>query len=177
MTDIAAKSNNGYCKDPILKCLPEDPTVSLKQMTENLDIYRQKIWRRKTQLEKDNVIWGYTSVVDDTKLNNIVYLVLMKMKPLSEELVNVLMERMEDIRDNEQDVRILNMLFINGDYDWMLMMSAPDTAACRKHYDLLRNTYEDFLLEKPVMITVDFPLVREGKVNPEYHRLRDFLTP
>ncbi len=76
---------------------------------------------------------------------------------------------------HKQRVRLLNVLYVNGEYDWLVMFSAPDHATARRYYDSLRVSYADFLLERPVIIDVNFPVIREGKVNPELKRLYEFV--
>jgi hypothetical protein len=38
-----------------------------------------------------------------------------------------------------------------------------------------RLAYENYLLEKPVIVDVNFTLVREGKSNPEIRGLPEFV--
>jgi hypothetical protein len=55
------------------------------------------------------------------------------------------------------------------------MFSAPGHAIARRYYDSLRIAYHDYLLEKPVIIDINFSLVREGKVNPEIQKLNEYV--
>ena len=82
MAQKTSKRNNAYSKDEVLEALIEDPTRSAREIAKRLGSYRQKIWRRKTELERLNVIWGYTAVVDENKMNHVLYMVLLKMKPI-----------------------------------------------------------------------------------------------
>ena len=55
------------------------------------------------------------------------------------------------------------------------MFTAPNHATARKYFDSLRVEYKKHLLEKPVIVDVNFTLVREGKVNPEIEKLYEFV--
>jgi DNA-binding Lrp family transcriptional regulator len=167
--------NSGSRDKTVLDCLIEDPTRSVRDIAKELRSYRQKVWRIKTKMEKENLIWGYTAVVDETKMNNVVYIALLKLKPMNEELANLMIQRMEKGEPQKQKIRLTDVLYVNGEYDLMVKFSAPDHATARRYYNSLRLVYSDFLLEKPVIIDVNFSLVREGKMNPEIKRLHEFV--
>ena len=75
----------------------------------------------------------------------------------------------------KQDIRLINVLFVNGEYDWLIMFSASDHVTARRYYDSLRVAYDKFLLEKPTIVDMNFALVREGKTNPKVMKLHEFV--
>jgi DNA-binding Lrp family transcriptional regulator len=162
-------------KKTILECFLEDPTRSLRDIAKELESYRQKVWREKRKLEKENIIWGYTAVIDESKFNHVLYVVLLKMKPMNKELAELIITRKIKEEPKKQKIHLINVLYVNGEYDWMIMFSAPDHAIARRYYDSLRIAYHDYLLEKPVIIDINFSLVREGKVNPEIQKLNEYV--
>ncbi len=168
-------SDNVYYNDKILRSFIEDPTKSVRERSKELGSYRQKVWRRKKKLENENIIWGYTSIIDESKFNHVMYLVLMKMEPMSKELANILNKRLIKKIPQKQNINLLNVLYINGQYDLLVMFTAPNHATARKYFDSLRVEYKKHLLEKPVIVDVNFTLVREGKVNPEIEKLYEFV--
>lgn len=171
----AIVSNNVSYEDDVLESLIEDPTRSAREIANKLGSYRQRIWRKKRRLEEDNVIWGYTAIVDDNKMNHVLYIVLLKLKPMSSELANLIVQRMIKDKPRRENVRLINSLYLNGEYDWIVMFSAPNHAMARRYYDSLRLSYEEYLIEKPVIVDVNFSVVREGKVNPKIEELHDFV--
>jgi len=175
MNQNESKRNNRLHKNDVLECLIEDPTRSVREIAKELGSYRQRIWREKKGLEKDSVVWGYTAVVDKSKLNHVLYIVLLKMRPMSKELAELIIKRIIKGEPHKQNIRLINVLYVNGEYDWILMFSAQNHATARKYYDSLRLAYEDYLLEKPVIVDVNFSLVREGKTNPEIEKLYEFV--
>lgn len=158
-----------------LKSLFEDPTRSDREIASHMGSYRQKIWRERKRLESENVVWGYTAIVDENKYNYVVYLVLLKLKPMSKELADLMTRRKGKHEPEKQNIRLINVLFVNGEYDCLIMFSAPDHATARRYYDSLRIAYDEFLLEKPAIVDVNFALVREGKTNPELMKLYEFV--
>lgn len=177
MVDKETPSNKEVLDEKILAALLADPTRSDMEIAEELGTYRQKVWRKKKQLEDDDIIWGYTAVLDEKKLGHVCYIVLMKTKPMSEGLVDILLKRLTGEEPRKQNVRLTNFFYVNGEFDWVLRFSAPDHATARRYYDTLRMIYGDYLLDKPVMIDVNMCLVSEGKRNPEIMSLHDFIPP
>lgn len=170
-----SSGNRNLSESDILEQLYEDPTRSDREIAGEIDSYRQKVWRDRKKLEKENVIWGYTAVVDETKLNHVIYLILFNTKPMSQELADLFARRVSKGEPQQQKVRIINILYLNGGYDWLVMFSAPDHTTARRYYDSLRVIYAKHMLEKPVLVDVNFLLVREGKINPELEKLEDFV--
>jgi len=168
-----SKSKRQY--EDVLRFLLDDPTRSARDIGKEMNSYRQMVWRKKKELEDNNVIWGYTAVIDERKLNHVIYMMLIKCKPMSRGLADLLIRRITRDEPRKQDVRVTNMFYVNGEYDWVLRFSAPDHATARRYYDTIRLLYDEYLLEKPVMIDVNFVLVSEGKSNPEIERLYDFI--
>jgi DNA-binding Lrp family transcriptional regulator len=167
--------NLDLSEESILGQLYKDPTRSDREIAKKIDSYRQKVWRERKKLERKKVIWGYTAVVDETKLNHVVYLILFNAKPMSLDLADLIIRRITEDEARKQKVRIINVLYLNGGFDWLIMFSAPDHATARRYYDSLRVVYEKYMLEKPVIVDVNFLLVREGKINPEIEKLEDFV--
>ena len=162
-------------RDKVLGALLLDPTRSVKSIAKDLKIYRQAIWKEKRELETSKAVWGYTAVVDDSKLNRGLYQILLKTKPLSNPLVDLIIKRISERAPQKQDVQIKNALYVNGEYDIVICFSAPNHATARRYYNSIRTSYQKFLLEKPIMINVDFSLVREGKTNPDLEKLRELV--
>ena len=90
-------------------------------------------------------------------------------------MADLFIQRILKDEPQQQNVRIINVLYLNGGYDWLVMFSAPDHATARRYYDSLRVVYAEYMLEKPVLVDVNFLLVREGKMNPEIQKLEDFV--
>ncbi len=177
MTENETVGKKESLDNRIVAALLEDPTRSDMEIARDLGTYRQKVWRKKKQLEDDGVIWGYTAVLDEKRLGHVCYIVLMKTKPMNEGLVNTLLMRLVGEGPKKQNVRLTNFFYVNGEFDWVLRFSAPDHATARRYYDTLRMIYDDHLLDKPVMIDVNMCLVTEGKRNPQIADLHDFIPP
>ena len=175
MTEAMELGNNGRKKD-VVDYLMDDPTKSDKEIAKNMKSYRQKVWRKKKQMEDEHVIWGYTAVVDEEKLNHPSYVVLLKTKPINSSVANRIIKHIVANPNFKEDVRVIDMCYLSGEYDWMIRFSAVDRIKARRFYEALRLFYEDYLCERPVIIDVSFCLITEGKRNPEMKKIIDFVS-
>ena len=101
---------------------------------------------------------------------------MLKSKPMSRGLADLLVDRLRRNAARDINVRLIDLFYVNGEYDWILRFSTPDHATARKYYDTLRTIYEEYLLEKPIMVDVNFCLAAEGKINPEIEDLYKFTA-
>jgi len=170
------KRNDSPSYDDVLRCLLDDPTRSVGSIAADLGSNRQTVWRKKRRMEEDNIIWGYTAVADESKLNHIMYLMLMKTKPLSKVIADTIITRVKENEMEKQDIRLIDLWYVNGEYDWALRFSGPAPATARRYYDTVRVIYDEYLLEKPVLLELNFCLVAEGKRNPELNTFYDFVA-
>lgn len=94
---------------------------------------------------------------------------------MSKEMVDTLVKRISRDEPRKQNIRLKNMCYVNGEYDWVMRFSAPDHATARKYYETLRLLYSDYLQEKPIMVDINICLVSEGKKNPDLFDLYDYV--
>ena len=99
----------------------------------------------------------------------------MKMKPMMSELADILVKRVKGNEPGKKNIRLIDAFQVNGEYDWIIRFSSPNPTTARTYFDTLRAVYSDFLLEKPVMVDVNFIMVAEGKMNPEIDRIFDLV--
>jgi len=167
------------CKDllysEVLENLLRDPTKRIHEIAEEMGSYRQKVWREKKRLEEEKVIWGYTAVVDESKLDHVTYIVLFKTRPLSRGGTDLILKRIMKEEAKRELVRILGLCYTNGDYDFTLRFAAQNHTCAKKYYDHLRLLYDDFLIEKPTLLFQNMCLISEGKMNPMVSGLYDFI--
>jgi DNA-binding Lrp family transcriptional regulator len=168
-------TNENNISDRIIQELLKNPKRTDREIAKKLNTYRQKIWRHRKQLEDTNKIWGYTAITNESERNHVVYLILIKMKPMDEKLSSLIINRNIKKEPSKQKIRLINVLYVNGEYDWLIMFSAPDHKTARRYYDSLRVAYNDYLLEKPKIIDVNFTLIREGKINPDIKKLKTYV--
>jgi len=159
----------------LLQVLIEDPTKSTSEIAKESNSYRQRILRNRKTLEEDRVIWGYTAVIDEIKLGHVSYMVLMRTKPLSKELLDRMVVDVLCKRAQEDGIRVMNVMLLLGDYDWILRFTAPDNQSARRFFEGLRVVMDPHLSEKPRLVNICFSLIQEGKMNPGLESIYDLL--
>lgn len=164
------------CKE-VLNELIKNPTRSLQLIAKEINSYRQKVWRQKTKLEEDKVVWGYTAVVDETKLGNLSYVMLIKFMPLDNKMVDLIMKRTNIYKPNNFDnnIRILYSVYINGDYDWIIVFTASNHESARRYYNEIYSDYKDWIVDRPKVMDVNYFLIKEGKINPDRSKLTEYV--
>ena len=172
MTKRNRESNK---KLELLKCLLGDPTRSVSKTAETIGTYQRMVWQKKKELEDDHVIWGYTTVIDESKLDHVLYEALFKIKPLSIAFADLIIGRLLSEAPMKEGIRLIDVFYTTGDYACIIRFSAPDNAAAKMYYETLRIVYKDHFLEEPLLLEVNFPLVKMGKLNPELKKIYDLV--
>ncbi|MFW6040782.1 MAG: Lrp/AsnC family transcriptional regulator [Thermoplasmatota archaeon] len=164
----------------ILRELKRNPRRSDKKIAEDLDTYRQKVWRKRKNLEEREIIWGYSAICNEFNRGYDYYAILLSLKRLNKELAELLMER--DIKYQQhknnsvmENVRIIDSYYVTGRYDWLVIIYSPDKESARRYYDRLRFVYEKYLLEKPLMLDINFITLKQEKLNPKIRNFMDFV--
>lgn len=157
----------------LLKYLLDDPVISVSKLAEKLGIHRRTVNIKKKELENDHVIWGYTTIVDEQKIDRVIYLALFKLKPITRSLPDLIIKKLTERKDRENGIRLINIFYTHGAYGCILMFSAPDHATAKMYYETIRVVFRDYLFD-PSLLDVNFSLFREGKLNPELKKIHNF---
>jgi hypothetical protein len=102
-------------------------------------------------------------------------MVLMKMRPMNKEMAEILIRRVGGTEVKRAGIRLIDVFLVNGEFDIIVRFSTRDHADARRYYDTLRTVYQEFLLDKPLMLDVNFIMMAEGKRNPHLSKLFDFV--
>jgi DNA-binding Lrp family transcriptional regulator len=162
-------------RDTVLSALIEDPTRSAKKTAEELDITRQKLWREKKRMEDEGLIWGYSAIVDDTSRGWKMYAITFSTKALTGKAAARAIERVRGKDYVKDGVRVLNVLMVNGPFDILLTFAAPNRQAARRYINSIALAFEENLTAKPRAMDVVFPIIREGKPNPNMERFNELV--
>jgi len=173
---MTKKDSKSSKKLDLVNCLMENPTQSISKIAEKINMYRRTVWQKKKELEEDHTIWGYTAVIDESKLDHMLYVAIFKLKPiLSKKFPYLVIQRLTTEAPSKMGVRLIDVLFTTGSYTSILKFSAQNQKSAKEYFETLRAVYNDYFLEGPLLFEVDFPLVKGGKLNPELEKLYDFV--
>ena len=160
----------------ILKELTKNANKSINDIAKTCHFSRQKVWRVIKNLEKNNTIWGYTAIVDYEKLDKKRYIMLVKRtnKPLTEELVNKVVNRDLENIAKKRGINVINSIYLNGKYDWLISFTANDIKEAKNLVELFFKLYPESISEIDLHQHI-FPLEYDGILNPEIKKLKDFF--
>jgi len=162
----------------ILNCLLDDATQSMRNIARKTGMHRRTAWQIQKDLEKNHMIWGYTAVIDEQKLDHVLYIMQFQTRPFTRKLADLMTTRLMTDVPKKQGIRILDIYYMQGgDYDVLIKFSAPNHETARNYFELFRTAYKDHFLEVPKISIVNVTFVQSGKINPELKKIALALVP
>jgi len=160
----------------LLKILQQNSNHSIEHLAKNCGFTTQKLLRIKKRLEKNNIIWGFSAVTDYKNIDLKHFTALFKRtaNPLSKEVVQDVTKGFLEDRFPEGKIIIENVLYVHGEYDWIISFFAPDTLTMKKFCDKLIKIYGDFIASYSVHQTI-IPIRKQGIKNPIAGEQGNFL--
>jgi len=176
---MAKNSKKQIRKDEkrIIEELLNNSNKSINEIAKNCEFSRQKVWRIIKNLEKNQTIWGYTSVIDEEMLERNSYIVLIKRtsKPVEKSLVKKIIDRDMENRANELNISITNSIYTNGNYDWIIYLETEDKKEANRFCESLKKEFEGFIQEIHLLDQM-FPIKKSGITNPNSRDLEKLFN-
>jgi len=159
----------------IVDQLSKNANKSINEIAKSCGFSRQKVWRIIKNLERNNTIWGYTSIIDEEKQNKKSYIILIKRSsnPLNKELIDKITRREISKKATKIGIKILTSIYTNGIYDWIIHFNANNIKDAKRFVEDLNKTYEGYIDETDLLEKM-FITESCGIQNPEINKLRDF---
>ncbi len=155
----------------------------MKNSKENIDIIskrcgvsRQKVYKIMKNLEKDEMIWGYTAIFDENKIGMQHYMLMLKRtpKPLKEEETNRIISRRAEDLLKELGGTIESSALTHGEYDWVVTFTASGIKQAKKYSDMLIALHPGEIQKVTLLQTLIF-IKKQYILNPEREKLKDIL--
>jgi len=158
----------------IMDQLSKNANKSINEIAQSCGFSRQKVWRIIKNLEKNNTIWGYTSIIDEEKQNKKSFVVLIKRSanPLNRVIMDKIIDRGIAKKAQKIGVKILTSMYTNGVYDWIIYFNANNLKDAKRFVEDLQKTFEGFI-EGTDLLEKMFTTENCGIQNPEINRLRE----
>ena len=156
--------------------LQNDAKANINDIAKYCGFSRQKVWRIITQMEKDRTIWGYTAIIDNERIGQKQFTLLIKRssKPLEKKIIDKIDSiQLEDIA-LPHGFTIITSCFIHGTYDWMISFTAQDINHARQFCDLLIKGFPD-AIEKIDIQQILYSVRKHHVFNPERKTLRELM--
>jgi len=157
--------------------LRKNSKESIDKIAKKCGFSRQKVWRTIKRMEKNNIIWGYCAVIDDTKFNQNRYFLLIKRtsKPIQKENLQLVMSRELKDRADERGVSIECSHYVHGVYDWVICVNAPDIRNVKKYIESLNDLAKEGFISDIQVLESIFPIEKNGIINPKLEEFNDFF--
>ena len=151
----------------ILRELKKNSKESIDKTAKKCGCSRQKVWRIIKRLEKNNVIWGYSAIIDAEKIDLTHYTVLFKrsITPFDDKVKDNVATEMIDDYFPEAQITIEDILYVNGSYDWILTFTAPGIKGVKIFCEKIMRKYSPFIMGYEVLETM-VPVRKNSIKNP-----------
>jgi len=158
----------------VLHILERHAKESVDQIAKHCGFSRQKVWRIIKRLEKDKVIWGYTTLTDE-KIRNLKHFVLIVKRtilPLDDaKRREVYAEQLDMYFPN---VNVENIYFTHGSYDMVITFYAPDLITAKKFLSVVSEKNRRYIQDFDLLETL-FPVRKQGLKNPQIEQLAELI--
>ena len=163
-------------ENKILHELLGDSSQNINNIANKLGFSRQKVWRVIKRLEADDVIWGYTTVINEEKLGmkNFFALIKRSTHPLSEELTGKIIKRNIEHTAKKIGITIENSCYTHGIYDWLICFTAENVQQAKKFCEILNKTYLMYISDIQLLEGL-FWIRKHGLLNPKKEKLKEFV--
>jgi DNA-binding Lrp family transcriptional regulator len=161
----------------ILLELSKNANKSINEIAKTCGFSRQKVWRIIKNLENNNTIWGYVAVIDEEKQDKTGYIVLIKRtnQPINKEILDRIVNRELAEKSRESGIEIINSIYANGPYDWIICFNAKGIKEAKGFVEELNKLFSGYISETHLLEKM-FEAEKCGITNPEIDRLRDFFS-
>lgn len=136
---------------------------------------RQKIWRIMKRLEKNKTIWGYTTIIDDEKLERKKFIILIKRSVGSaNESIKKIMNLTMQKKGLQIGINIEHSYYLHGNYDWLFVLAAENLRIVNKFSNILITEYSNIISDIEVMECM-FPIQQSTIANPNISKFKDLF--
>jgi DNA-binding Lrp family transcriptional regulator len=159
----------------IIDQLLKDSRQSPHEIAKRLGFSRQKVWRIINKLEKDNVIWGYSAVIDENSIGRNTYFALARTKAPFHDILDFGIKRIKGNNIKKIDINLIGLFYLNGTYDWLIVFSAKSVADAKRNCGYIQEYYGKYIDRIELLENV-FTMVRFGKINPNVEKFKEFAV-
>jgi DNA-binding Lrp family transcriptional regulator len=160
----------------VLEVIQQNSNHNIEHLAKNCGFTTHKLLRIKKRLEKNKIIWGYAALTDYINLDLQHFTVLFKRSniPLDKKVIKEVTAGLIEDNFPEGNIKIENILYVHGEYDWIISFTAPDTLTMKKFCDRLIKVYGNFISNYKIHQTI-VPIRKHGIKNPIVKEQRKIL--
>ena len=161
----------------IVRELQKNSKESIDKIAKKCGFSRQKVWRIIKQLEKNKTIWGYSAVVDNNKIGQKKYFIMVKRtsKTVSQEKINTVMKRKLKKEGMKIGVVVESSYFTHGVYDWLACITAENIKQVKKFCESFNMLSKEGFVSNIQILEVIFPVEVNNINNPNMEEFLSFF--
>ena len=133
----------------VLEIIQQNSNHNIEHLAKNCGFSTHKVLRIKKRLENNKIIWGYAALTDYINLDLQHFTVLYKRSntPLDEEMIKDITTGFLEEKFPEGNIKIENVLYVHGDYDFIISFTATDTLTMKRFCDRLIKMHGNFIID------------------------------
>ena len=155
--------------------LMKNSKENIETIAKNCGFSKQKAWRMMKQLEKDQKIWGYSAVVDNTKQSLPKFMLFIsrsEVKHDPKDIDEIVADLLASVK-KELGVTIISSYFVHGQYDWVMIFTAHDIMHAKKFADAILYRFPG---RQSIHLSQILFTVRENYIpNPNILEMKDYI--
>lgn len=162
----------------ILDELQKNANKSINDVATSCGFSRQKVWRVIKNLEKNKIIWGYTTIINEESQNMKTFFILIKRsnKPINITIIERAVRNGEVLKySKDVGLIIQSSHFLFGNYDWILEITAKNVKEVKKFCELLNYNFDGYIADYLILENLFTTSCRRID-NPESEKLYDFFS-
>ena len=168
-----SKTELSYNDEKIINELMENARQTSIEISKKTGLSRQTVQKTINRLEKNNIIWGYSPVVDLQKIGKKRFVMLVKSTQiLTKEQTKGGIAQIRKMTKDKDSGELAYSGYYNGRFDWVIAFYAKDVIQAKKVLRDWKISFLEFIDE--IYLLEELLTTREGKFgNPEYEQGMD----
>ncbi len=150
---------------------------SLNKISKRCGFSRQKTWRIIKNIEKNKIVWGYHTTIDDEKMNRKGFVLLIQWKhlPIENTLEEMIVKGTVDKSGAEMGVVVEDNFWVHGSmFDGIICFSARDMKQAKQFREIFINTYQEYIKDLQLLETM-VTIKKDGFINPRIKEAKKLL--
>lgn len=162
-------------ENKVLTELMKNAKENIDTIAKNCGLSSQKVWRMMRQLEKDQKIWGYSPVIDNTTQNLEKFILFIKRSQMKHDPKDIaeIVENLLAVIKKELGITMISSYLLYGEYDCIMLFTAKNIVQAKKFYEVIMKKYPE---KQSIQMSQVLFTVRENYiVNPNIIKMTNLI--
>jgi DNA-binding Lrp family transcriptional regulator len=159
----------------VIEALEKNAKENIETIAKKCGFSRQKVWRIIKNLEKEKIIWGYSTVSDEEVqgMKHFILIIKRSTVPIDTAIKKELAgQKLSTFLPDT--VKVEHIYLTHGAYGGVFTFYAPDLMTAKRLVQTITNNI-GFYFDELVLLETLFPIRKSGLRNPHIKQLVEFL--